>query len=95
MSVAVLNVPRVVDMVTASPPVVRLLPFMSSSCTVMVEVEVPSAVREAGAAVISEVAAEATPGVKLTVELSEMDDPFAVPVMVAVPVVVAEVSVAV
>ncbi len=54
----------------------------------------PSAVIEAGAAVINEVADEATPGLKLTVALSVMADPFTVPVIEAVPAVAAEVSVA-
>ena len=61
----------------------------------IVEVVAPSATIEVGAAVINEVVAEATPGLKLTVALSVMADPFTVPVMVAGPAVVEEVSVAV
>ncbi len=95
MSVIALKVPSVVERTTVSPPVVRLLPLSSLSWTVMEEVELPSAVIEAGAAVMSEVSTEATPGLKLTVALSVIPDPFTVPEMVAVPAVVAEVSVAV
>ena len=94
MSVTVSSVPRVVDSVTVSPPVVRLLPLASLSCTVIIEVDVPLAVMEVGAAVINEVVAAGAPGLKLTVALSVMADPFTVPEMVAVPAVVAEVSVA-
>ncbi len=95
MSVTALNVPSVVTRFTVSPPVMRLLPPASLSCTVIGEVDVPSAAMEVGAAVINEVVAEAAPGLKLMVALSVMADPFTVPVMVAVPAVVEEVSVAV
>ena len=88
------KVPKSVTSVTVSPPVARLMPLMSFSCTVMVEVDTPSAVIEEGAAVIKDVVASATPGVNVTVELSVIAVAFTVPVIVAVPVVV-EVSVAV
>ncbi len=71
------------------------MPLASLSWTVMVEVDVPSAVIDVGAAVMVEVAAEGGAVVKLTVALSVMAAAFSVPVMVAVPTVVAEVSVAV
>ncbi len=95
MSVTVSSVPKVVERATVSPPVVRLLPLTSLSWTVMVEVDVPSAVIEAGAAVINEVAAEAAPGVKLTVTVFTIATVFTVPVIEAVPAVAAEVSAAV
>ena len=65
------------------------------SCTVIVDVLEPSAVVEVGDAESVDVAAEAAPGMKLTVALSVIDAAFTVPVTVAVPVVVAEVKVAV
>ncbi len=68
---------------------------MSFSCTVMVEVDTPSAVMEAGVAVISDVVASTTPGVKVTVASSEIAAAFTLPVIVADPAVVVEVSVAV
>ncbi len=88
------KVPRSVASVTVSPPEVRLLLLMSRNCTVMVEVDTPSAVIEAGATVIKDVVASATPGVRVTVALSVIAAAFTVPVTVAVPVVV-DVSVAV
>ncbi len=94
MSVTVPNVPRVVANATVSPPAVRMMPLASLSCTIIVEVDVPLAVMEVGAAVINEVAAEAAPGVKLTVALLVKADPFTVPVIEAVPAVEVEVSVA-
>ncbi len=51
--------PRVVANVTVSPPLVRLLLSESRNWTVMVEVEEPSAVIEAGAAEIKEVVGSA------------------------------------
>ena len=80
---------------TVPPLLVRLLPFASLSCTVIVVVLVPLAVMEEAAAVIVEVTVEAGPGTKFTVSLSVIGLPFSVPVMVAVPVVVEDVSVAV
>ncbi len=88
------TLPKSVESVTVSPPVVRMFPLMSFSCTVMVEVDMPSAVIEEGAAVIRDVVASATPGVRVTVALSVIAVAFTVPVIVAVPVMV-DVSVAV
>jgi hypothetical protein len=62
---------------------------------VIVEVVTPFATIEVGAAVISEFVASAAPGVNVTVAVSVIATAFTVPVIVAVPVVVAEVSVAV
>ncbi len=89
------TLPKVVASVTVSPPVVRLFALVSFSCTVIVEVDTPSAVIEAGAAVIRDVVASATPGVRVTVALSVIAVAFTVPVTVADPVVVVEVKVAV
>ena len=61
----------------------------------MVVVVTPSAVIEAGVAVIRDVVASATPGVRVTVALSVIAVAFTVPVIVAVPAVVVEVSVVV
>ena len=61
----------------------------------MVDVVVPSAVIDEGDAVISEAVMLAAPTVKSTVALSVMEDPFRVPVTVAVPASVEDVNVAV
>lgn len=61
----------------------------------MVEVVLPSAVIDVGEAVIKEVAGSAPPEIKLTVALSVIAAAFTVPVTIAVPVVTAEVRVAV
>ena len=61
----------------------------------IVDVLVPLAVMEDGDAVIVEVVALAEPGTKVTISLSVIDVPPTVPVIVDVPVVVPEVSVAV
>lgn len=55
----------------------------------------PSAVMTLGDAVICVVVSSATPGIKSTVVLLVMVEAFSVPVIVAVPAVVEEVSVAV
>ena len=60
----------------------------------MVDVLVPLAVIEVGEAVMVEVAALAVPGMKETISLSVIDTAPSVPVIVDVPVVVAEVKVA-
>ncbi len=73
----------------------RSLLKASFSCTLIVEVVAPSAVIDAGAAVISDVVASTAPGVNVTVSVSVIAAAFTVPVIVAVPVVVAEVNVAV
>ncbi len=67
----------------------------SLSCTFIVEVVTPFAIIEVGTAVISDLVGSAGPGVNVTVAVSVMATAFTVPVIVAVPVVVAEVSVAV
>ena len=72
-----------------------MLPLASFNCTVIVEVVVPSAKMLVGLAVIVEMATAAVPGVKATVAVSVMAVPPSVPLMVAVPAVVEEVSVAV
>ena len=95
MSVTEPTLPSVVATTTVAPPVVRLLLLASLSWTVMVEVVAPSAVIDVGDAVINDVPVTAAPGVNVTVALSVIDDAFRVPVIVAVPVVVAEVNVAV
>ena len=61
----------------------------------MVEVVAPSAVIDVGAAVIVDCVASAGPGSKSTVALSVIEAALTVPVTVAVPEVVDEVSVAV
>jgi hypothetical protein len=62
---------------------------------VIVEVVTPSAIIEVSVAVISDVVASAGAGVKVTVAVSVIATAFSVPVIVAVPAVVPEVSVAV
>ena len=61
----------------------------------MVEVLLPSAVIDVGAAVINEVAGSAPPDEKSTSALSSMAAALTEPVTVAVPVVAAAVNVAV
>ena len=89
------RVPKSVASSTVSPPLISKLLKASLSWTVIVEVVAPSAIMEVGAAVISDVVASAAPGVNVTVSVSVIDAAFTVPVIVAVPVVVAEVRVAV
>ena len=84
------SVPKSVASSTVSPPLSRLLLFVSFSWTVIVEVVAPSAAIEVGAAVISEVANAAAPGVNVTVSVSVMLAAFTVPVIFAVPTVVAD-----
>ena len=88
------KLPAVVARATAAPPLVRLFPPASLSCTVMVEVLVPFAVIEVGLALMVEVAGEAAAAVKVTVALLAMAAPFSVPLIVAGPGVAEEVSVA-
>ena len=89
------SVPEVVDSATVAPPLVRLFPLTSFNWTVTVEVEVPLAVMLEGDAVIVDVVTDAGPGVKATVAVSVIAVPPKVPLTVAVPAVVLEVSVAV
>ena len=95
MSVTEPRPPAVVANVTASPPLVRLLLFASLSCTVIVDVLLPSAVMLVGDAVIVEVDAAAAPAVSVTVASSVIAAAFTVPVTVAEPVDVGDVRVAV
>ena len=87
--------PSVVLSATVPPLAVRLLPFASLSCTVIVVELEPLAVRVDAAAVMVEVTVEAGPGTKFTVSLSVIGLPFNNPLMVAVPVAVDDVNVAV
>ena len=86
--------PRSVLKLTSSPPLTRGLPLASNSCTVTVEVLVPSAVIELGDAVMVEVVASAGPTSKVTVAEPISKEPN-VPVTVASPVEVVEVRIAV
>ena len=65
-----------------NPPLVKLLPWASFACTVMVEVVLPSAVTEVGAAEMVVCAVVAAPGVKVTVVVSIIADPPIVPLTV-------------
>ncbi len=78
--------PLVVESATVPPEPVRLLPSASLSWTVIVEVELPSAVIEPGAALIVEVAVEAAPALTVIAALV----PVIVPVTVSVAVTVRE-----
>jgi hypothetical protein len=82
------RVPNVLLRVKDAPPVVKLLPFISFSCTVIVEVLVPFATMTLGEAEISEVPALAGPGTKVTTSLSAIATPPTDPLMVDVPAVV-------
>jgi hypothetical protein len=95
LSVTVESVPSVLLSVTVAPPLVRLFPFASLSCTVIIEVLVPLAVIEDGDAAIKDVAALAAPGTNVTISLSVIGAEATVPVIIDVPAVVGAVSVAV
>ena len=95
LSVTVPSVPWSVASTTVSPPELRLLPFASFSWTVMVDVLEPSATIEAGEAAIVEVDADGVPEANVTVALPANELPLSVPVIVAVPTEVEDVSVAV
>ena len=95
LSVTAERLPVVVARATAAPPLLRLFPLASLSCTVMDDVLLPFAAIDVGEAVIVEVDAEAAPAVKMTVALLAIGAPFRVPVIVVVPAVVGDVSVAV
>jgi hypothetical protein len=95
LSVTAERLPAVVASATVAPPLVRLFEPASLSCTVMVDVLLPSAVIEVGEAEIVEVDAEAAGAVKVTLALLAIAVPFRVPVIVAVPGVIEDVSVAV
>jgi hypothetical protein len=89
-------VPVVVESWTSAPPVVSGVPAASRSSTVIVEVLEPFAGIDVGAAVIWEVAPDGGPGpVNVTVAVSVIALPLTVPLTVAVPGTVEDVSVAV
>ena len=95
LSVTAESVPRVVDKATVPPLTVRLLPLASFSWTWMAIGEAPSAVAEAGVALMTDVDSEAAPATKATVAVDVIGPPFSVPVIVAVPTDADEVNVAV
>ncbi len=95
MSVTEPRPPSVVASATVSPPEVKAFPLVSLSWTVTVEVVTPLATMEEGAALIVDWVASAGPGMKLTTALSVMTAALTVLVTVALPVVVADVNVAV
>ncbi len=86
LSVTEESEPLVVKSATVPPEPVRLLLSASLSWTVMVEVELPLAVIEPGAALIVEVAVEAAPALTVI----EAVVPVIVPVTVSVAVIVRE-----
>lgn len=89
------NDPAVRDIVTVMPALfVIRLPFASNSVTVTVDVLVPSAVIESGAATIVDVAGEAAPGTNVTVARAGAAAALTVNEIVLVCAVVVEVSVA-
>jgi hypothetical protein len=95
LSVAALSVPSVLESVTVEPPDVTLFPFASFAWTVIVDVDVPFAVIDAGEAEIVVVEASGAPGVNWTVGSPlVIAEPPIVPDTVAVPAVVELVSVA-
>jgi hypothetical protein len=96
ISVTPVSAPAVELSVTVSPPELSSFPFASSACTVIVEVDDPSAVIEPGEAEIVDVAADAAPGAKVTnASPLVIALPSIVPLTSAVPDVVELVSVAV
>ena len=70
LSVTEDSVPPVVESATVAPPVTTLLPKASLPWTVIVEVELPSAVIEAGEAVIVVAAALTAAGVTVRLEVA-------------------------
>jgi hypothetical protein len=95
LSVTLPRVPAVVPSATVPPLAVRLLPFASFSCTVIVDVLVPFAVMDVGDAVIVDCARLAAPAVKVTVAVAVIALPLSVPEIVALPASVGDVNVAV
>ncbi len=67
------------ESVIVEPPVVKLFPWASLACMVIVDVMTPSAVTEGGADDIVVWDATADPGVKVTASVSVMARPFNVP----------------
>ena len=76
------------DSVMTAPPVVTLLPNASIACTVIVDVEIPSAAMELREVEIVVCAVVATPGVNVTVPVSAIGTPSSVPLMVIISVTV-------
>ena len=96
LSVTPLRVPRVVETATVAPPLVRLLPPASFSWTVIVEVLEPLATIEVGDALSVDWLADGEVlATKSTVAVLVKVEPLTVPLTVAVPALVLEVSVAV
>ena len=75
--------PAVVLSATMSPPLVSALPLVSVNCTVIVAVELPSAVMLAVLLDMVELDSLAAPAIKFTPALSVMALPLTVPVIVA------------
>jgi hypothetical protein len=95
LSVTDPNDPDVVDRATVPLLEVSLLPWASSACTVIVDVDVPFALIDVGEAVIVLVDADTGPGVRDTDVGIPIAVPAIVPVMIAAPVAVPLVNVAV
>jgi hypothetical protein len=95
LSVTELRLPRVVDRTTVPPLEVKLLPLASFAWTVIVEVDDPFAVIDAGDAEIAVVEADTAPGAKDTEALWPIAELAIVPDTVADPVAVPLVNVAV
>ena len=100
MSVAVQSVaqdegklPSVVVSLIVLPPLVRLLPFASFACTVIVVVVEPLAVIDDGLAAIVDVAVETAPGAKVTLPVFVIDDAPILPLIVTACAMVEEVRV--
>ena len=95
LSTTAVNDPVVVDNSTVAPPAVTAFPLASTNCTVTDDVLTPSATMLTGTALIEEVAGSGSPSLKTTVAFSPIAVRFSVPVIVAVPAVVEDKSVAV
>ena len=90
------KVPAVAFNTIVAPPVVRLLPEASFNWIIIVGAVIPSATNDVWDALMVELDTLGVPLVtNVTVSLSVIDTPPTVPVMVDVPVVVPDVSVAV
>ena len=96
LSVTALTVPADVASATVPPLAVKLLPFESFSWTVIVEVLDPSATIDAGDTLIVDWLADGVASAtKSTAAVLVKVEPLTVPLTVAVPALVLEVSVAV
>jgi hypothetical protein len=94
LSVTLPRVPAVVPSATIPELAVRLLPFASFNCTVIVDVLAPFAMMDVGDAVIVDCARLAEPAVKLTVAVAVIALPLSVPEIVALPATIGDVSTA-